>query len=91
MRDPETLKGRLEHAPPLDERQRAHFEIFWTIYPKKIRRLASERVWSVINPSDVEVEQILRAVELAVKVQWRGWPAVHVPAASRWLKDLRWC
>jgi hypothetical protein len=91
IRDPQKLKGRLSHALPLTGSQRAQFEIFWSIYPKKTRLPAAERAWSVINPTDVEVEQILRRVERAVSGEWRGKPANQIPAASRWLKDLRWC
>jgi len=87
MRDPDRLKGRLSHARPLTSS--AHVEIFWTLYPKKTRRPASEPAWSVIDPTDLEVEQILRRVECAVNGEWRGKPANQIPCASRWLKDLR--
>ena len=63
MRDPQQLKGRLSHAPPLTEQQSAQFETFWSLYPKKTRLPAAERAWSVIDPTDLEVEQILRRVE----------------------------
>jgi DNA replication protein DnaC len=68
--------------------ERATFDDFWLLYPRRVARKDAERAWSRMN----EAQRMAAVVAL---VDWRRvWQArgdvQYVPHASTWLNGERW-
>jgi hypothetical protein len=66
-----------------------NFDAFWQLYPRRVCKLAAERAWARITPT--ERIEALRAIRAHVD-QWlrEGREYVHIPHAATWINGKRW-
>jgi hypothetical protein len=67
------------------------FDSFWSLYPKKIGKLAALKAWKKINPNPEVVETIVQAVgEQKACEQWSKDNGQFIPYPATWLNQGRW-
>lgn len=67
------------------------FAIFWSEYPNKKGRLAAEKAWKKINPSDELFNYIMNSIRIVKKSeQWTSSGGKYIPHPSTWLNNKRW-
>lgn len=90
-------RGSAREAPPraassLSRRQLlAHFDTFWSAYPRKVAREKALRAWLTLAPDEAACTLILAALQRqAASTQWHAENGRFVPYAARWLEERRW-
>lgn len=69
----------------------AHFDAFWTAYPKKKGKESAKKAWEKISPDDELVETILSAVERQKESNdWKKDKGQFIPYPATWLNGHRW-
>ncbi|MCL2672094.1 MAG: hypothetical protein FWF10_08670 [Clostridiales bacterium] len=67
------------------------FAEFWTAYPKKVGKAATEKVWLRINPSPALQEKILATLQTwSNSDQWTKDGGQYIPNPATWLSQGRW-
>lgn len=95
--EPDVIDKRLSHLPKekiedvktnlVEER----FDTFWKVYPRKIGKGASRKVWMKLKPSQKLLEQMLETVEAFKDTdQWKRENGQYIPHPSTWLNQGRW-
>jgi hypothetical protein len=83
----------LVHEPVhelVQERSKASFEKFWSIYPRKQAKKEALRIWLKLNVDSNALNQILSSVQTQMNsVQWRDEPR-FIPLPKTWLNQARW-
>ena len=67
------------------------FNEFWKIYPNKVAKKTTFKVFKKINPSDALLKQILAALERqAASEKWQRDGGKYIPNPPTWLNGNRW-
>ena len=67
------------------------FELFWTIYPKKVGKKAARLAWDKLKPDDTLTATIVSAVERHRRShRWLREGGQAIPDPERYLKYERW-
>jgi len=74
----------------LSKRQQAQFELFWSKYPRRVKRGAAEKSWAKISPDELLAADIVLAVGKAKLHDRRFKDPQYVPMPSTWLNDKGW-
>jgi hypothetical protein len=74
-------------APPVRVNHSGWVRV-WTLYPKKVGKIAAAREWDKIAPTPDVVEDTLAALE--AQKQSDQWRRGYIPDPERWLKHRRW-
>ena len=70
---------------------RARFDRFWAIYPRKVAKAAALKAWTALRPDAALLEVLLAAVERQVASEgWRRDGGAFIPHAATWLRGRRW-
>lgn len=65
----------------------AHFETFWSAYPRKVARQKAMQAFEELNVDD----ELLGIMLNAIKVQNRAWDdPQYIPYPENWLRNHRW-
>jgi len=63
------------------------FDRFWQLYPKKVGKLAAQRLWQRLKPDD----EVQRQIETALVWQMPRWRDFKfIPHPATWLNQGRW-
>jgi hypothetical protein len=63
------------------------FELFWSLYPRRVAKLAAQKAWAKLKPA--EREAAIAALPAHVE-SWGTRDIEHVPHAGTWLNQQRW-
>ena len=67
------------------------FDLFWSVYPRKIGKGAAELAWKKIRPDDTLQVRIVDAVKAQCKSeQWKRDGGQFIPHPATWLNGKRW-
>ena len=67
------------------------FDLFWSVYPRKIGKGAAELAWKKIRPDDTLQGRIVDAVKAQCKSeQWKRDGGQFIPHPATWLNGKRW-
>ena len=67
------------------------FGRFWSAYPRKVKKVESERAWKKLNPDDTLLTTILSAIGAAkAGNEWRKDGGQFIPYPATWLNGQRW-
>jgi hypothetical protein len=66
------------------------FEVFWSVYPRRVAKQAAFLVWKKLAPTPELVAIIVAAVERQRRTIWRSTESQFIPHASTWLNGRRW-
>ncbi|MFD1558326.1 replication protein [Paraburkholderia silviterrae] len=68
---------------------RERFDIFWSLYPRKVEKKSAQKAFDKLCPDDSLLEEILVALGRASRTeQWKQ--KKFVPHASTWINNARW-
>ena len=68
-----------------------HFDEFWSIYPKKVKKQDAMRAWNRIDPSEDLAKTILTDVSNRVKSsEWTRENGKYIPHPTTYLNGRRW-
>ncbi len=85
----ETIQKKKDSCKQTDLKE--SFCKFYSFYPRKIGKSAALKAWLKLNPNDVLIEEIVKALELQKKQpQWRKDNGQYIPHPSTWLNQKRW-
>ena len=67
------------------------FARFWEVYPKKVGKIAAEKLWKRLSPDGDLVDRMLEAIELQRRSdQWKRDGGQYIPNPATWLSQGRW-
>lgn len=67
------------------------FDKFWNAYPRKVKRLSTEKAFIKINPNEELLIIILNSIEKFKKTEeWKKENGKYIPHPASWLNDKRW-
>jgi hypothetical protein len=69
------------------------FNQFWSVYPKKVGKLAAERAWKTAkkNRKLPSIETVIEAVERQkASENWQKKNGQYIPGPQRWINEGRW-
>lgn len=67
------------------------FERFWTLYPRKVGKLAARKAWQRLNPDRQTIERMMLALEWQKESdQWQQERGRFIPHPTTWLNQGRW-
>ena len=67
------------------------FARFWEAYPKKVGKIAAEKLWKRLSPDGDLVDRMLEAIELQRRSdQWKRDGGQYIPNPATWLSQGRW-
>lgn len=67
------------------------FDRFWQKYPKKQKRLKSQKAWRKLNPDPELIERIIKDVQQRRETfDWQKENGKYVPLPENYLNDQRW-
>ncbi|MHC4574378.1 MAG: hypothetical protein ACYS76_09650 [Planctomycetota bacterium] len=69
------------------------FNQFWSVYPKKVGKLAAERAWKTAkkNKKLPPIETVIEAVERQkASENWHKKNGQYIPGPQRWINEGRW-
>jgi len=67
------------------------FNLFWTIYPKRVGKKDATKAWNQIKPDDAKVQIIIQGVErLKKSEQWTRNGGQYIPNPATFLRGERW-
>ena len=67
------------------------FDLFWSVYPRKIGKGSAELAWKKIKPDGMLQTRIIEAVKAQCKSeQWRRDGGQFIPHPATWLNGKRW-
>ncbi|MFN3075362.1 MAG: hypothetical protein ABT940_00500 [Alphaproteobacteria bacterium] len=79
-------KTNLPTAP-----EKVGFDLFWSVYPRKIGKGAAELAWKKLKPDATLQRRIIEAVKAQCKSeQWRRDGGQFIPHPATWLNGKRW-
>jgi len=91
---PESAQAEAEaDIPPISPKGELaeRFNKFWKAYPKKKGKIAAEKAFKKINPSDEQLEKMLLAIEQQNKSeQWNRKRPRYIPNPATWLNRGHW-
>src|SRR5687767_431959 len=64
------------------------FDQFWACFPRKVGKLAAQKIWNRLKPDDELVGQMLTAI--GWQRATRQWREGYVPHPKTWLSQGRW-
>lgn len=65
----------------------AHFDAFWSVYPRKVGKHKAQQAFEKLNVDDALMDTILKAVEMQKKT-WSD--PQFIPHPTTWLNQHRW-
>jgi hypothetical protein len=78
-------------APSDDGMNSTGFDLFWQVYPKKVEKQDTKKVWRKLKPDDALLQTILTAVEAQTKSErWTRDRWAFIPHPTTWLNGRRW-
>lgn len=82
---------RANNTCPPDGNGHLDFDLFWTAYPRKVKKPRALKAWQKINPDQGLFERIIAALELHKKSeQWQRDNGKFIPYPATWLNDESW-
>ncbi len=73
------------------EPEKTGFDLFWSVFPRKIGKGAAELAWKKIRPDATLQRRIIEAVKAQCKSeQWKRDQGRFIPHPSTWLNGKRW-
>lgn len=63
---------------------------FWDVYPRKTGRFLALKCWRKLKPSALLRREIIRAVKMSMKVEWKDRALDKIPHASTFINQVRW-
>lgn len=76
---------------PVPEPEKIGFDLFWSVYPRKIGKGAAELAWKKCRPDGTLQARIIQAVKAQCKSeQWRRDGGQFIPHPATWLNGKRW-
>jgi len=88
-----TIDPRVFEKPiiPNPVPEKTGFDLFWSLYPRKIGKGAAELAWKKIKPDATLQARIIQAVKAQCKSeQWRRDQGQFIPHPATWLNGKRW-
>jgi len=84
--------GQIEvRRPAIVLPDKTSFDLFWSVYPRKIGKGAAELSWKKIKPDDILQARIVDAVKAQCKSeQWKRDGGQFIPHPATWLNGKRW-
>lgn len=77
-------------AMMLDRRPEESFEKFWSVYPRKDKKIDAKKAWGELLPDDVTVQAILDALSWQRRQKaWRG-DKCFIPLAGTYIRGEYW-
>lgn len=70
--------------------QKALFDRFWEIYPKKVAKRNAENAWKKINPTEELTSKIVQAVKDQLREDGRFKDTTFTPHPATWLNRHEW-
>lgn len=71
--------------------EKTGFDLFWSVYPRKIGKGAAELAWKKCKPDSTLQTRIIQAVKAQCKSeQWRRDGGQFIPHPATWLNGKRW-
>ncbi len=83
-----THKRQPQKTTPKDNGQTT-FGLFWSAYPRKVKKEAARKAWLKLNPDDLMTARIVKAVE-AHKRQTQWATIEYVPHPATWINARQW-
>lgn len=84
-------KTKTEDYPPLNPPQGNLFDVFWTVYPRKVGRGAAEKAFERINPDKQTLDRMIQAIDQQrCSAQWQRDGGQYIPNPATWLSQRRW-
>ena len=78
-------------TPSQNKFDRDRFELFWTTYPKKRKKPATEKAWKAIKFGNGLFETIMDALSLwSDSEDWRKDDGKYIPYPNKWLNERGW-
>lgn len=71
----------------------AGFAIFWSVYPRKVSRIAAKKAWAALAKADElpAIDVLVAAVcSQSATPEWREHNGRYIPYPAKWLRDRRW-
>lgn len=76
---------------PAPEPEKTGFDLFWSVYPRKIGKGAAELAWKKCKPDSTLQARIIQAVKAQCKSeQWKRDGGQFIPHPATWLNGKRW-
>ena len=86
-----TETGTEQEGKELKTKILAHFDTFWTAYPKRKGKIAAQKAWSKIRLSEKQVSEILISLEWQTsQPDWQKDNGQYIPNPATWLNGQRW-
>lgn len=91
LNPPKGNKPRRRNPSTLPPIQEALFNRFWSAYPKREGIAAAEKAWGKIDADEEKTQEIISAVETAMKAdsRFRG-DRKYIPLPATWLNRQEW-
>ncbi|MFN3075972.1 MAG: hypothetical protein ABT940_03640 [Alphaproteobacteria bacterium] len=71
--------------------EKVGFDLFWSVFPRKIGKGAAELAWKKLRPDATLQRRIIEAVKAQCKSeQWKRDQGRFIPHPSTWLNGKRW-
>ena len=88
----ENIKSTSPYKPPKGADVMAErFDMFWSVYPKKIGKGAAEKAFRKIAPSKELLQTMLDAIDSQCRSeQWKRDHGQYIPNPTTWLNQKRW-
>jgi hypothetical protein len=77
-------------APPKTNSSPAHFDAFWTAYPKKVARKAALSAWSKCKDRPPIAEILAALTAQKDSEQWTKDNGQFIPNPATWINQARW-
>jgi len=92
MRDPSSVRMLHSNISISNKREYiAHFDTFWSKYPKKIGKKKALDSWMKIDFKDDLFDKILAAIDNQIRSnQWQKDGGQFIPYPATWLNQERW-
>jgi G3E family GTPase len=85
------VKNVISYSSTAPQNELSKFEIFYSSYPKKKKRVEAEKAFAKLNPDDVLFQTILTALENQKQSEdWKKENGRYIPLPSSWLNGRRW-
>lgn len=67
------------------------FDRFWAKHPKKVGKLAAQKVWRRLKPTEATVDEMIATLDWQIQSpQWRRDGGQYIPYPATWLNQGRW-
>jgi len=87
---PSTTNKNVKNKESIGHFDLEGFDAFWKVYPRKVKKKESLKVWEKLKPDEQLTQIIIAAVEKQKTSEWKDRDKKHIPHPSTWLNGERW-